>query len=108
MQKETTVRERIPARTHPTTATGFRPDGGPCWAYNGNAVAVVEEEVPVVGWNEKAFPTALPTGRPASVEYEIEPVSFRIGVGENTETDVGLLLTLESDPLAESEIVTTS
>ena len=64
--------------------------------------------MPVVGCNEKTFPTALPTGRPASVGYAIEPVSFRIGVGENAETDVGLMLTLEWDPLAASEIVTTS
>ena len=61
--------------------------------------------MPEVGWYEKAFPTALAAGRP---ECEVEPVSFRVEVGENAKTDVGLLLALESDPLAESESVTTS
>lgn len=57
---------------------------------------------------EKAFPTALAAGRPTAVACEVEPMSFRIKVAENAEIDVGPLLALESDPLAESESVTTS
>ena len=64
--------------------------------------------MPDVGWYEMTFPMALATGRPASVECEAEPVSLIVGVGKTIEIDAGLLLTLESEPLTESEIVTTS
>jgi len=71
-------------------------------------MAGAEEGVPEVGWCEKTFPTALAAGRPEEVGFEVEPLSFIIGVGKNNETDDSLLLTLVSEPLAESEIVTIS
>jgi hypothetical protein len=67
----------------------------------------VEEGAPDVGWYERAFPAALAAGRP-EVEYEVESVVFIIGLGNKVETGVDMLLTLVSEPLAESESVTTS